>query len=262
MPTTIQMPKRSQVSPGRLSIRYRQASTERTGRTGTPGTRNDRGRSGRVRRSTSTPTATSTNANSVPMLTSSASSLSGTNVEMTATARPVTTVVRTGVPVLLLTVENTGGSSRSRLIAKNTRLCPSIRIIITVVSPSSAPAEMMVAKAGWPTERNASASGASTLMSVYLTIPVTTSDTATYRTVQMVSEARMPIGMSRCGFLVSSAAVATMSKPMNAKNTSAAPVKIPVTPNEPGANPRSCSRDGELTAPAAVGEPAGGMNGE
>lgn len=30
----------------------------------------------------------------------------------------------------------------------------------------------------------------------------------------MPSEAKMPIGMSRCGFLVSSAAVATMSNPM------------------------------------------------
>ena len=50
---------------------------------------------------------------------------------------------------------------------------------MTVVSPTSAPIEITVAKPGWPTDRNASASGASTLMSVYFTIPVTTSDTAT-----------------------------------------------------------------------------------
>ena len=69
--------------------------------------------------------------------------------------------------------------------------------------------------------------------------------------------------MSRCGFLVSSAAVATMSKPMKAKNTSAAAVKMPATPNgPPGESPRSCSSDGSSRLALAPGEPAGGMNGE
>ena len=45
-----------------------------------------------------TPTATSVNANSVPMLTRSASSVSGTNVAITATTTPVRIVVRSGVP--------------------------------------------------------------------------------------------------------------------------------------------------------------------
>ncbi len=36
--------------------------------------------------------------------------------------------------------------------------------------------------------------------------------------------------MSRCGFLVSSAAVATTSKPMKAKKMSEAAVKMPMTP--------------------------------
>ena len=146
-------------------------------------------------------------------------------------------------------------------MAKKTRLWPSSMIIITVVRPISAPIEISVAKPGWPTERNASARGALIFSSVYLTMPVTTSETATYRVVQIASEPRMPIAMSRCGFLVSSAVVATMSNPMNAKNTSAAAVKMPVTPNDPGANPRSCSSDGALSAPAAAGEPDGGMNG-
>ena len=87
--------------------------------------------------------------------------------------------MRTGVPKRGLTLANAGGSSRSRLIAKNTRLWPIIRIIITVVRPISAPTEITVAKPGWPTDRNASASGASTLISVYFTMPVTTSETAT-----------------------------------------------------------------------------------
>ena len=73
----------------------------------------------------------------------------------------------------------------------------------------------------------------------------------------------MPRGMSRCGFLVSSAAVATTSKPMKAKNTSAAAVKMPATPNgPPGARPRSWSRDGSGFGALAPSEPAGGMNGE
>ena len=119
------------------------------------------------------------NAKSVPMLTSSASSLSGTNAETRATTTPVVIVTRTGVPVRGLTREKTGGSSWSRDIAKNTRDCPSMRIIMTVVSPARAPSEITVANPGRPTERNASASGAEMLSWLYLTMPVTTSDTAT-----------------------------------------------------------------------------------
>ncbi len=72
----------------------------------------------------------------------------------------------------------------------------------------------------------------------------------------------MPRGRSRCGFFVSSAAVATMSKPMKAKKTRAAPVKMPATPKVPLFTPRSASNEGVAVAPFAVGEPDGGMNGE
>ena len=41
--------------------------------------------------------------------------------------------------------------------------------------------------------------GAALFSSVYLTIPVSTSDTTTYSTVQMASDPRMPMGMSRWG---------------------------------------------------------------
>ena len=74
MPSSIQTPNRSQVSPGRLSISQKQARAERIGSTGISGTRKARWRSGRVRRSTITPIDTSTKANSVPMLTRLASS--------------------------------------------------------------------------------------------------------------------------------------------------------------------------------------------
>lgn len=40
----------------------------------------------------------------------------------------------------------------------------------------------------------------------------------------------MPRGMSFCGCLVSSAAVATTSKPMKAKKTTEAAVKMPMIP--------------------------------
>jgi hypothetical protein len=66
--------------------------------------------------------ATSTKANSVPMFTSSASWVNGTNVDITVTTTPVRIVVRSGVPNRGLTFAKTGGSNRSRLIAKKTRL--------------------------------------------------------------------------------------------------------------------------------------------
>ena len=44
----------------------------------------------------------------------------------------------------------------------------------------------------------------------------------------------MPTGRSRFGFLVSSAAVATTSKPMKAKKTIAAPAKMPPQPKSRG----------------------------
>ena len=79
----------------------------------------------------------------------------------------------------------------------------------------------------------------------------------------MASEPRMPIGMSRCGFLVSSAAVATMSKPMKAKNTSAAAVKMPADAERARGEPEVLQqRRGRRSPPDAAGEPAGGMNGE
>src|SRR5262245_45373718 len=57
--------------------------------------------------------------------------------------------------------------------------------------------------------------------------------TMMYRTVQMSSEAMMPIGRSRCGFFASCAAVDTASNPMYAKKTTPAPVVTPPQPNAP-----------------------------
>ena len=48
--------------------------------------------------------------------------------------------------------------------------------------------------------------------------------------VQMTSEPMMPIGRSRPGFLLSSAAVETASNPMKAKKMRLAPVYTPANP--------------------------------
>ncbi len=65
-----------------------------------------------------------------------------------------------------------------------------------------------------PRSRNARAMGASMLICCHGTIPVSTPATAIYKTVQITSEAIMPIGKSRCGFLASCAVVETASNPM------------------------------------------------
>ncbi|MNI50596.1 hypothetical protein D3C85_1445790 [compost metagenome] len=51
--------------------------------------------------------------------------------------------------------------------------------------------------------------------------------------VQTTKEPNIPIGMPFCGFFASCAAVETASKPINAKNTRAAPAAIPEIPNSP-----------------------------
>ena len=51
-----------------------------------------------------------------------------------------------------------------------------------------------------------------------------------YKTVQIKSEPRIPIGISRSGFLVSWATVETASKPMKAKKTTPAPPRTPQSP--------------------------------
>ena len=49
-----------------------------------------------------------------------------------------------------------------------------------------------------------------------------------YSSVTRARPPKMPRGSVFCGFLTSSAEVATTSKPMKAKNTSAAPAKMPM----------------------------------
>lgn len=97
--------------------------------------------------------------------------------------------------------------------------------------------------------------------SVYFCMPVTTMETATYSRVQMKSEPRMPRGTSRCGLWVSSAAVATMSKPMKAKKTTAAAVKMPITPKLAGVKPVMSWMSGAWMPPPPSTSWLGGTNG-
>ena len=61
-------------------------------------------------------------------------------------------------------------------------------------------------------------------------MPVVTMATSTYMTMMSDMPTPMPSGTLRFGLRVSSDAVATTSKPMKAKNTSAAPEMMPGTP--------------------------------
>src|SRR5215204_1550017 len=91
------MIRRAHVSNGSPYIKYNDAPSERIGSTGENGTLNGRGRSGFVRRKTTTPIETMTNANSVPILTSWPSMEIGTSAAITATIAPVIIVVICGV---------------------------------------------------------------------------------------------------------------------------------------------------------------------
>src|SRR5664279_2356626 len=270
----IQTTNRTQVTAVRLIISHRQASTDRIGITGMNGTLNERSRSGRVLRSTTTPMETNTNVNSVPTLTISSSTPISENPAIIATATPTPTVILAGVPVFSLTCAMPRGSRPSRLIAKMIRLWPSISTSTTVVSPASAPIAITFAAQSTPTAVKALASVAASPSWVpsgstgpswsYGTIAVSTTVTNTYSTVTMTSEPMMARGRSFFGLRVSSAAVATMSNPMKAKNTSDAAVSTPNTPKLDGAPPSiscssGCSRPPD--APSAAGT-LGGMNGE
>src|ERR1700681_4738516 len=81
-----------------------------------------------------------------------------------------------------------------------------------------------------PRSMNARAMGASIFTSCQCTMPVKIPATAIYKTVQISSDAIIPIGKSRCGFFASCAVVETASNPIYAKNMYAAPTLIPLKP--------------------------------
>jgi hypothetical protein len=67
---------------------------------------------------------TNINANNVPMLVISPTTLAGTNAANKLTKSMNNKLLFAGVCVLGFTVEKTDGSNQSLLMLKNTRLCP------------------------------------------------------------------------------------------------------------------------------------------
>src|SRR6185312_1290172 len=110
---------------------------------------------------------------------------------------------------------------------------PSNMTSMVLVRPMIAPNLTIGLSQPIPVASMPNAIGAGTLSCVYLTMPVRTSATATYRMVQMTSDTMMPIGMSRCGLRASCAAVDTASNPMNAKKITPAPRSTPLQPYSP-----------------------------
>src|SRR4051812_20590426 len=97
--------------------------------------------------------------------------------------------------------------------------------------PSTAPRSMKPATHVCPASCNAYDTGCEMFANLADgTMPVTTAATATYSTAHTASDAMMPIGRSRLGSFTSSAADDTESKPMNAKNMTAAAPNTPFQP--------------------------------
>ena len=100
---------------------------------------NARGISGDRTRRIHTPAHTITNASSVPMLTSWPSRPIGKSPATIAATDPVRIVVMYGVLNFGCTFANTGGSSPSRAIEKNTRGWPMSITSTTDARPASDP---------------------------------------------------------------------------------------------------------------------------
>src|SRR5579863_1460179 len=122
------------------------------------------------------------------------------------------------------------------------RACPSSDVKITVVVPAIAPAATAATTIGFPPACRAASSIPEPASIVFQgTSPTQTTAIARYKIAPTIKEPMIPNGRSRAGSRHSSDATVTVSKPMYAKNTSAAEVTIPRTPS--GANGmKSCPR--------------------
>ena len=85
---------------------------------------------------------------------------------------------------------------------------------ITEVIPATAPSFTRSRANAGPILVQRECYGGGDVELLVATIPVSTRATATYRIVQTTRLARIPTGMSRCGFLASWAAVEMASKPI------------------------------------------------
>src|ERR1041385_5924699 len=123
MPMASQPKKRSHVITSKPAINETHSSTEMMGKIGTHGTLNPRGRSGCALRRNNTPSDTSTNAKSVPMLERSAASPMSTNPAGRPTAAPAIQVDQGGAPNRQRS-EKSPGSKPSRDMANQILVWP------------------------------------------------------------------------------------------------------------------------------------------
>src|SRR5579872_2056980 len=128
------------------------------------------------------------------------------------------------------------------------RACPSNEVRMTVVVPAIAPAATAPKTIGFPPACRAASSIPEPASIVFQgTSPTHTTAIARYNIAPTIKEPMIPNGRSRAGSRHSSEATVTVSKPMYAKNTSAADVTIPRTPS--GANGmNSCPRTAPMHA--------------
>ena len=122
-------------------------------------------------------------------------------------------------------------------IEKNTRDWPINITKITEENPARMATVTEVANHSYPFiyseiayATDASFPLAGSTKSVHGATPVNTCPNKMYKIVHTTNEPKIPIGISRFGFLASCAAVETASKPMKAKNTMAAPPNTPPQP--------------------------------
>jgi hypothetical protein len=161
------------------------------GNTGENGTRNGRGISGRTRLRM-TPALTSTNANKVPMWTSSTMALRGTRAASRAMPAPKIRVSRVGVPVRGSTSASRSGMSPSRAMANMIRVGPYRVVSMTLVMATRAPKATSAAAQLMPAPSSrAKASGASlSWSSLAGRIPTAVTETSTYTMVAISGSRR------------------------------------------------------------------------
>ena len=187
------------------------------GKKGTNGTRKPRSRSGRVRRSTMTPTLQITKANSVPMLTSTTISVErhdrgeggDEDAEHAGDDAPA-------CGVRGWTLRDERGSSPSRHIANKMRVWPYRIVSTTLVIATSAPTEITSAPQSKPAPSLSTVGqrrlGAGELVERQRAGRDDRDEDVEQRAI--ASETMIAIGRSRPGFLTSSPEVEIASKPM------------------------------------------------
>ncbi len=151
-PVTVQMPISIQLCRVIAVSRPMQLSTPRLQISQAIGMRNGRGRSGWVRRRTSTPAQTAAKAISVPIEVSSPRMSSGNSAASRAMPMPVITVLICGVRYLGWILVNTGGSRPSRPMIMKMRGWPITITSTTEARPISAPISTMMrsqSSCGW-----------------------------------------------------------------------------------------------------------------